>query len=268
MLPILKLAILASIAMHIAVAAPSWEAELTSPKPGPFPQLSPTSMDLQVSWKGLINSGNVRIEFAPPDAQKSDTYVVRSSARSIGAAASLFPYQSNFWSELDPKSLKPRYFHSVETDKKETSTTTVRHFPDRAVCTEISKLTATGKSTQKDRTFTYTPVFDIFSAMLHVRSQKLDTGDKITLVICPFQTPYLLRVKVIGREVHEGRSAIRLSVGMHKIDAKTMELQPYKKLKKDATLWLSDDSSRIPIELRAAAFIGDVRATLTQSKKL
>ena len=268
MLKISKIAILASLTAQIVLAAPTWQSELTSPKPGPFPQLSPTSMDLQISWKGLINSGNVHIEFAPPKAKKSGTYVVRSSARSVGAAASLFPYQSNFWSELDPATLRPRYFHSVETDKKETATTTVRHFSDRAVSQEISKLTATGKTAQKDRTFIHTPIFDIFSAMLHVRSQKLDAGDRITLVICPFETPYLLRVKVMSREVHEGRNAIRLTMSMRKIDSKTLELLPYTKLKQDATLWLSDDATRIPIELRAAVFIGDVRATLTGSKKL
>jgi hypothetical protein len=71
-----------------------------------------------------------------------------------------------------------------------------------------------------------------------------------------------------GRELHEGRNAIRLTLGMRKIDRDTLKLQPYKKLKKDATLWLSDDADRVPIELRAAAFIADVRARLTAHRKL
>lgn len=103
--------------------------------------------------------------------------------------------------------------------------------------------------------------------MLHVRSQKLADGDNITQVIHPFGTPYLLRVKVLGHEVHNGRKAIRLNVGMRKIDRKTLELLPYKKLKRDATLWLGDDADRVPIELRAAAFIGDVRVTLVAHRK-
>jgi hypothetical protein len=55
---------------------------------------------------------------------------------------------------------------------------------------------------------------------------------------------------------------------MRKITPLTMELMPYKKLKSDATLWLSDDKDRIPVEFRAAVFIGDVRATLTGFRKL
>jgi hypothetical protein len=54
---------------------------------------------------------------------------------------------------------------------------------------------------------------------------------------------------------------------MRKIDRKTNELLPYKKLKQDATLWLSDDADRMPVELRAAAFIGDVRVTQISLKK-
>jgi len=42
---------------------------------------------------------------------------------------------------------------------------------------------------------------------------------------------------------------------------------PYKKLKKPVTLWLSDDADRVPLELRAAVYIGDVRAVLTNFSK-
>ncbi|NJM38710.1 MAG: DUF3108 domain-containing protein [Akkermansiaceae bacterium] len=160
------------------------------------------------------------------------------------------------------------FFHATEIDKKEHVDTTVRHSPGKVDIQEIAKDLKSGATQQKDRTFSFTPIFDAFSAMLHIRSQKLDDGDNITLVICPFDSPYLLRVKVLAHEVHHGRDAIRLSLGMRKIDRKTLELLPYKKLKKDATLWLSNDADRVPIELRAAVFIGDVRATLTNQKKL
>ncbi|RYD47662.1 MAG: DUF3108 domain-containing protein [Verrucomicrobiaceae bacterium] len=248
-------------------AATAWQKELTSPVSGSFARPNPSILDYELSWKGAINSGKVRIEFAPPDAKKSGAYVVRSSSASLGAAAVLFPYQNHFWSELDPVTFRPRFFHAVETDKKETVTTTVQHLAGRVESREVTKITKTGKIKQTDKVFTFSPVFDVFSAMLHVRSQKLDDGDRITLVIHPFDTPYLLRVKVIGREVHNGENSIRLTLGMRKIDRKTNELLPYKKLKQDVTMWLSDDADRVPLELRAAAFIGDVRATLVSRRR-
>lgn len=257
----------AGFCAQLALAAPAWQAELTSPAPGHFAKPAPTVLDLQVSWNGMISAGTVRMEFAPPDVAKPGSYIIRSSASSLGAAAVLFPYQTNFWSEVDPTSLRPRYFHAVETDDKETVNTTIRHFPTKTETHEEAKRLKTGTVKLTDRAFSFTPVFDMFSAMLHVRSQKLDAGDQITLAIHPLGTPYLLRVKVEGREVHAGRDAIRLTVGMQKIDRNTLELKPYKKLKRDATLWLSDDADRIPLELRAAVFIGDIRATLVAQHK-
>ena len=260
------LALFLAPSLHAAPAA--WQAELSSATPGAFVKLPPTVLDYQVSWNGAINAGTIRMEFAPPGAKKAGTYIVRSSAASHGAAAVLFPYQTNFWSEIVSSSLRPRYFHAVETDQKEMVTTTVRHFSSRVDSVEINKLHQTGKTKQTDRSFAFAPVFDIFSAMLLVRSQKLATGDQLAFVIHPFDTPYLLRVRVLSREVHTGRNAIRLTLGLRKIDRDTLELKAYKKLKQDATLWLSDDADRVPIELRAAAFIGDVRATLTGHRKL
>lgn len=191
----------------------------------------------------------------------------RSLDSSCPPAAVLFPYQTSFWSEIAPTSLRPRYFHAVETDLRETVTTTVRHAITRVEGVEVTQQHNTGKTQQTDRSFAFSPVFDIFSAMLLVRSQKLATGDHVTLVIHHFDTPYLLRVKVQGSEVHNARNTIRLTLGLRKIDRDTLELKPYKKLKQDATLWLSDDADRVPTELRAAAFIGGVRATLVAHRK-
>ena len=83
----------------------------------------------------------------------------------------------------------------------------------------------------------------------------------------PFNKPYLLRVHVTGREKFDGRDTIKLDVSLQKIDPATKELLPYAKMKK-TTLWLSDDANRIPVELRAEAFIGDVRMTLAAARKL
>jgi hypothetical protein len=251
----------------IAAAQPAWKNELTPPRPGCWPALAPSVLEFRLSWQGMLDSGRLHIEFAPKGAAKPGSLIVRSSATSTGTAAALFPYQCDFWSELDPASLKPRFFQAVETDRRETVTTTARHFADRAESLEITHSLKTGKSTRSQRVFNFSPTFDIFSAMLHVRSQKLDPGDRITLLIHPFDNPYLLRVKVLGRELHCGRKAIRLSVAMRKIDRNTLALRPYKKMRREATLWLSDDADRIPIEFRAAVFIGDIRATLTGFRK-
>jgi hypothetical protein len=54
---------------------------------------------------------------------------------------------------------------------------------------------------------------------------------------------------------------------MQKIKFDTRELVAYKKLKKPVTLWLSNDIDRIPLEVRASVYIGDVRAVLSKHTK-
>jgi Protein of unknown function (DUF3108) len=261
------LGFLLASACQLAAAEPTWKSELSNPALGPHQRIAPGVLDLKVSWNGMIDSGKLSIHFAPGNTRKPDTYVVTSDAASTGAAANLFPYQSNFWAELDPTTLKPRLFNAVETDAGEKTTTTTRFSASKVTCSEISQPLPKGPPKTSAKTFLHSPVFDIFSAMLHIRSQTLADGDRIKLVVQPFKTPYLLTAMVAGREPHDGRNTIRLNVGMRRIDTKTMELRAYKKLKKDATLWLSDDQDRIPVEFRAAIFIGEIRATLAGYRK-
>lgn len=252
----------------LCVAAPEWKQDLTPNVAGTHPALEPVALDYQVSWKGMIDSGKLHMEFAPPDQKKPGAYVVRAYAMSQGAAARLHPYQFDCWSELNPGSHLPRYVRASEADRNGNETSVVRYFGNRAEVQSTSKSAATGKSVVKDHTFEFSPVFDIFSAMLRIRSLPLLDGDQVNLVIQPSDQPYLLQIRCLGRESHNGQNAIKLSAGMRKIDRETWELKPYKKLERDATLWLSDDYDRVPLEVRADIFLGDVRATLIQRKKL
>lgn len=149
----------------------------------------------------------------PQGCEKPGALVIRSSAASLGPAAGLFPYHNHFWSELDPATFKPRFFHAVETDKKESVTTTTRHFPDRVECTEITKALKKGADVRKDRVFQFAPVFDIFSPPCCTSAARNSTMAIISRWSSTLDNPYLLRVRVAGRENHLGRKAIRLKRG-------------------------------------------------------
>lgn len=259
----------AALAMvHAAPAQPEWKKQLTPVGPGPWPAIAPCTLDYKASWNGMFDAGRLKIEFAPADARKPGALVVRSSAASTGPAAALFPYRSHFWSEINPSTLRPRFFHGVETDRRETLDTTTRYFPNRVETVEIIRPLRDGNAeTRRKQEFRHDAVFDIFSAMLHVRGRRLNPGERVNLVVQPFDNPYLVRVTVEARAMHLGRKTIRLRVGMNKIDRRTLALRPYRKMHRDATLWLSDDKDRIPVELRAAAFIGDVRVVLAEIRR-
>lgn len=243
-------------------AAPAWQATVIPPGPGAFAKLAPCALDYRVSWKGLLDAGSLRFEFGNPANAKSGAYVVTSAATSMGAAAALYSYKHWFWSELDPSSLQPKLFHTTEDLDDKRVTHSVRYSPKNVHCDQTTHVISSGKDYSRGFDFAYGPVNDPFSAMLAIRGQKLADGDTLALVVQPGENPYLVNLTVNGHEVHEGRKAIRLTMIMRKIDPASFQLLPYKKLKK-ATLWLSDDDDRIPLEVRAGVFIGDVRVTLS-----
>lgn len=248
-------------------AAPEWKADLSSAKVGPHPPIAPSKLEFTLSWKGMLKAGVLDIDFAPRDAKKPGSFVIKSSASSRGAAAVLFPYGHSYWSEIHPLTLQSKFFHSTETDSKETVVTINRYTPSKVQVEERTTNADTGKTSTNKSNFPHGPARDLFSAILHLRSQKLDVGEEHTLLILPFKSPYLLKVRVEAKEKHMSRDTIRLSFSMRKIDKGTHQLGPYKKLRKPVTLWLSDDADRVPLELRAAVYIGDVRAVLTGFSK-
>lgn len=248
-------------------ADPEWAKEITSPTVGTHPAIESGKLEFSLSWKGIVQAGYLDIEIAPKEISKPGYLVIKSSGYSQGFAKKLFPYSHSYWSEIVPSTLESRYFQSTETDSKEKTVTTNRYNPSKVEIEEITTRTGTSKKTTLTETFTQPEVRDLFSAILFVRSQKLDVGDSHTMLILPFKSPYLLKVSVDAKEKHDGKDAIRLSFALRKINLKTNELVAYKKLKKPVTLWLSDDTDRIPLELRASVYIGDVRAVLTKHTK-
>jgi hypothetical protein len=250
-----------------AISAPAWVADLSPAKLASHPPIAPSKLGFRLSWKGMVNAGSLSIEFAPKGEKKPGSMVIKSSASSEGAAAVLFPYKHSYWCEIYPTTLASRYFHSIEEDSEEKVVTTNRHVMSRVTVEEVTTNAETGAVSRQSFLFAYGAARDVFSAMLYIRGQKLAIGEEHTLLLLPFKTPYLLKVRVEAKEKHLGRDTLRLSFALRKINRKTLELGTYKKLKKPVSVWLSDDADRIPIELRASAYIGDVRAVLINFSK-
>ena len=215
----------------------------------------------------MVNAGSLRLTFGEPNAEKKGMTVVQSSASSRGAAAALFPYTHNYWCEIDSKTLSSRYFHAIEVDSEESVETSNRYSPTEVVVSEVSTTLSDRRKCTESFAFSHGPARDMLSAILYIRSQTLAPGEEHTLLLLPFKSPYLLKVRVEAKEKHMGRDALRMSFAMTKIDRNTLTLKAYKKLKKPVTLWLSDDLDRVPLELRASVFIGDVRAVLHNHTK-
>jgi len=257
-------------ALFLALALPAgadWKAEVTPPTLGPHPGLAPQEFDYRLSWNGMLDAGKLTFTFGQPDPKHPSDYAARASGGSTGIASKLFHYRVAMISRLDPATLRPRHSVGVHDEGDEIHSTR-NTWTGALVRTEQTlRLPESGKQATVHSELRFTPLHDVFSAMLQVRSHRLADGDRLVLPLLPSHKPYLLRVQVLTREKFAGRETIKLDVALQKIEPKTWTLLPYKKMKR-TTLWLSDDANRIPVELRAEAFIGDVRMTLAAARKL
>ncbi|QJE98225.1 DUF3108 domain-containing protein [Luteolibacter luteus] len=248
-------------------ALADWKTEVTPAKLGPHPKLTPLAVEYRLTWNGMLNAGKLNFTFGAPDPKFPSDYNAKASGGSSGLASTLYKTKFTMMSRLDPATLRPRVAVGVADEGDEVNTTRTTWTGPLVKSEQTIRITKNGKSGTINSEFRFTPVHDIFSAMLHVRSQKLADGDKLVIPLQPFDKPYLMTVNVLGHEKFAGRDTIKMSVALQKIDPKTKALLPYKKMK-SSTLWLSDDANRIPVELRSEVFIGDVRMTLSGTRKL
>jgi hypothetical protein len=217
-----------------------------------------------MTWDGRVNAGSFNLLFGEKDPRYPKHFLVRSYGGSTGWAHALFPYKFNYTSFLHPKTLRPIMFVGNETERSESDALSYR-FSSKGV-TGTKKKTEDGVTRTRTTKFDYPNPLDLFGGLLQIRSMPLKKGQTVVMPFHPVATPYLAKVKVLGREVHRGRKCIKLDVGLQKINP-DLTLKEYKKLK-TATVWLSDDQWRVPVEVSAKVFVGHVKILLTKHQNL
>ncbi|MDG1072602.1 MAG: DUF3108 domain-containing protein [Akkermansiaceae bacterium] len=257
--------LLLSFALILPVsAAPAWFKQANIPPKAPLRKISPTKLSYTMSWNGRLKAGNFDILFGKKDPKYPKHFLVHAYGGSTGWAHALYPFQFNYISFLRPSNLRPLMFIGTEKARAEISKLEYL-FNSKGV--KGSKIeTENGKTEVDKSTFNYPHSLDLFAGLLQVRSMSLKNGDTVVMPFHPVATPYLCKLRVLGREIHHGRKCIKMSIALQKIDD-DMSLKHYKKLK-SATLWISDDTWRIPVEIRAKVFVGDVRVLLTKHEAL
>jgi len=241
----------------------AWEKSITTAPAGPYKAKKKCKLNYQLSWDGKLNSGEYTIEF-DRNTGKSKTVSVKSYGKSSGFVRRIFPYDFNAVSKYNGSTLKPVSYHIWEQTKEETKKLDGYFNNDLVTLKEVKTPLDTKVPENQMRRYRSPNMFDLFSSTLYIGSQPLKNGDKINLVCYPFNKPYLIKVKVLGRENHLGHDCIKLDLKMNKIQS-DKSLKTYDKMKA-TTMWITDNSDRVMVELRSKIFIGDVRATLSNSE--
>ena len=251
----------------ISVVHASWHTDISPYLAGKSSPFTPEKLEYKMSWNGAIKSGKLTIEFGKKDKRYPKVFLSHAYGRSTGPAYALFPYTFTFTSFAKLSDHRPLVFVATEKDNKEEVATKSSYKRPGIHYNSTTTLHKSKKVIPRSHQFAAKAIHDPLTAMLAIRRQPLTKGSIVQLCCHPFASPYLIKVTVLGREKHLGHDCIKLDIQIQKIDKKTGKLLTYKKLKK-ATMWITDDGQRIPVELRSKVFIGDVRATLTKRSPL
>ena len=237
--------------------AENWEATLSKEPRGNFPELRPLRASYRFGWSGLT-AATGDVHFTKPSENKVQ---LDGSGRTIGLVRALWKLDVNYQAIASAETLRPIETQQTESYRSKKIVTNLT-FTNNGV-TRV-RTDGKGAAAAKTRQFNFPNLFDLFSAMLYLRSQPLKDRSVYRVVAYPATNAYLATVTVIGREkisVHAGSySAIKLDLQLKRI-GKQRQLEPHRKFRR-ATIWVSDDAERLLLRIEAQIFVGTVFAEL------
>ena len=262
-LRILGLVLAAFIAIAIANSEqtePSWASSVTTDKgAGKFQTTPNVHLTYRFGWSGITAAeADVRL------VNKDGTTKTTTSGGTTGFARTLFKCDIDHECVSQRESLIPIHIVQDEKYANQTVHTTIE-FNSKSV-TSLREVTPS-KDSPKPKTLEFYPVYSLETALLWLRSQPLNDGEREVMVVYANNAAYLATIKVVGRErIRIGqtdRNAIKVEFNFKTIDSH-LNLKTYKRFKSGRG-WLSDDEYRLPLRVEADIFIGYVFAEIETS---
>ena len=233
------------------VETPPDAAHVTPPRP--------FTAGYRGTWAGLT-AARAEVECTlPPNAPSEVQSVLKTST--AGLTRSLWQMDAVHTAVADRRTLRP--LRIDETDKREAKEIKTHiDFPPGAAV-RVTRTWRAGEpppSAVKPKRFEYPDLLDMNTALLNLRSVPLAAGESHVTLVMTATNPYVVTLKVLGRETIEvkagKRPAIKCSVALQKV-GKDGELQAQKKFK-SAAAWISDDADHVLLKVEAKIFIGSV----------
>lgn len=231
-------------------SAQDWRTSVSPPTPGSFPLPRPMHATYRFGWSGFTAAtADVHL------ATTADRLMLEGTVRTVDVVRNLWNFEATHIATAEASTLRPLEVKQIEHVRNKETRTTLAFDPQGVTA---------NRSGGKTKRMGIPNLFDLQTALLHVRSQPLAEGNTSKLAVFPSKDPYLVTATVLRREritVPAGTfNAIALDVQLSKI-GKEGRLSPYRKFKK-ATVWLSDDPDRLFLRAEAEVFVGSVFAEL------
>lgn len=247
----------AALALCVGFAAGAqaqdWRATLRPKMPGDFPPMRAVKATYSFGWTA-VTAGRVEVEFT----RSGSTNRLKATGASSGVARVLWRLDAIAESSVRTGALLPVRLVQTEQYVDEKRTTTVVFGPEGVERTRVR--VPADRDSGKTKRFKFAPMHDLHSALLFIRSQRLQRGDVIRLPVYPGSDAYLAEAEVAGREklVVNGREwpTIKVALRLKRI-TKDMKIESHRKFK-SAVGWLSDDADRMLLKVETDVMIGKV----------
>ncbi len=248
--------------------SPSWMENITRLPPGDYAILRPVKLNYVLGWNNRVNAGKFEVSVAR-STDKQGRFIGDATGQSSGFARLLYPYDFRARSIINESSLRPINFQLSEKERNSVNSYDIIFESARQVYTTTAKRKDQAATTNTTK-FNFDFGQDILSAALYLRTQPLEIGEEISMVVAPFNHPYLAKCQVTGNESRKIKgktySTIRLDVEVGKING-DLSIKTYDHIKR-TTLWMSNDEYRIPLELQTQISVGFISARLVELKWL
>ena len=242
----------------VTATAQDWRGQCSPAEPGLFPLPRPLHVSYRFGWSALTAAT------AQAGLSRTEAGLLRLDVKgkTVGAARLLWRMDAKVTSLCQPATLRPVSDAFTEVYGDETRKTKVDYDDAGATRTRWTK----GGERAKTKRFDLPNLFDLPTALLWLRSQRLEAGDTHRCAIYPDSTAYVAEMEVAGKEriavAGKRYDTIKVALRLREVNRKR-ELAPHDKFKR-AFGWFSDDNDRLLLKVVAEVFIGSVWMELTK----
>ena len=215
----------------------------------------------KMSYSGFLRAGTAILEVEETVLNGNKVFYTKGSGWTSGLIKWFFKVEDVYESYFDKDTIKPYVFKRKidEGGYKKHRITNFDYIANKAYVQDFLK--------QKDTTIPFSNVQDILSSFYYLRNQDvkgLKRGDEIAIDMFMDSQVYPFKLRFLGKEV--------LNTKFGKIN--TLVFRPLVqsgrifKAQESVTIWITDDSNKIPIKMKADLSVGSLRAELEAYKGL
>ncbi len=243
--------------------AADWRDKLSPDTAGPFQPIRPFEAEFRMGWSD-IEAARAVVDIG----YSGDDVRLAASGRTTGLARMLWQLDATLDATTARRDFQTLYSIQNEVYANRTINTQIVSRPDGIW--RLRENNPPGENPARWKKIKISPLRDLFSGMLFIRSQNLKPGESVATIIFPGDSPFLVEIKSLGIETlsiaGSPREAIKLDLRLHRINLKKGgSLETHGKFK-SGKVWLSNDVDRIPLRAEVDIFIGYVFAELESIK--